>query len=188
LSVELWTDGSGTTEGPIGWAYVLRHVDSAGKISDLLNGGKAPVGTNNVAELMAVLEGLRALKRPGVALTVVTDSEYVMKGFTEGRVAKWKRNGWRTSAGKQVANQEIWLELEAEVIKHRVSWRHVRGHAGHELNELVDQVAGIMRRQAIAEAPAVTDPLFNESGPPSDELDGPELQTILAGSTAGGER
>jgi hypothetical protein len=84
------------------------------------------------------------------------------------------RNGWRTSAGKPVANQELWLELEAEVIKHRVSWRHVRGHAGHELNELVDQVAGMMRREAIAEAPAVTDPLFNESDPPSDELDGPE--------------
>lgn len=188
MSVELWTDGSGTTEGPIGWAYLLRHVDRDGKVFDLLNGGKALTGTNNVAELTAVLEGLRALKRPGVALTVVTDSEYVMKGFTDDRVAKWKRNGWRTSAGKPVANQELWLELEAEVARHRVSWRHVRGHAGLELNELVDQVAGMMRREAIAEAPAVTDPLFNESGPPSAELDGPEHPTILAGSTAGGER
>lgn len=158
--IELWTDGSGTTEGPIGWAYVIRHVGADGKISDLLNGGKALTGTNNVAELTAVLEGLRALKR-SCTLTVVTDSEYVMKGFTEGRVAKWRRNGWRTSAGKPVANRELWLELESEVAKHRVSWCHVRGHQGHELNELCDMVAGMMRREAIAAAPAVTDPLFD---------------------------
>jgi ribonuclease HI len=116
--IELWTDGSGSTgDAPAGWAFVLRHVDAGGKISDLLNGGRLERGTNNVAELTAVIEGLRALKR-SCSLTIVTDSEYVMKGFTEDRVADWRKRGWKTAAGKPVANQDLWEALAAEVVQH----------------------------------------------------------------------
>lgn len=173
--IELWTDGSGTSEGPGDWAYLLRHVDRNGKVFDLLNGGQLAEATNNRAELIAAIEGLRALKR-SCALTVVTDSEYVMKPFTAGWLAKWRRNGWRTSAGKVVANQDLFLELETEVARHRVSWRHVRGHSGVEENELVDQVAGIMRRWAITAADAAAPQLAlleNENGPPTGNPDGP---------------
>ena len=174
-AIELWTDGSGTTGAPGGWAFMLRHRDADGKIFDLLNGGRLPETTNNRAELTAAIEGLRALKR-SCALTVVTDSEYVMKGFTEDRVSKWRDRGWRTGQGKPVANQDLWELLEAEVLRHDVSWRHVRGHAGIEENELVDCVAGMMRREAIE--------ALNESAPPSSTLDGAEAPQ----ATRGGER
>jgi ribonuclease HI len=162
--IELWTDGSGSTgDAPAGWAFVLRHVDAGGKISDLLNGGRLERGTNNVAELTAVIEGLRALKR-SCSLTIVTDSEYVMKGFTEDRVADWRNRGWKTAAGKPVANQDLWEALAAEVVQHDITWRHVRGHVGHELNELADQVAGMMRRWEIEAQ--------NENDPPAGTLGG----------------
>jgi ribonuclease HI len=185
VTVELWTDGSGTSEGPGGWAFLLRHRDRDGKIFDLLNGGQLQEATNNRAELTAAIEGLRALKRR-CAVTIVTDSEYVMKPFTEGWLAKWRAKGWRTSRGDVVANQDLLLELEAEVSKHQVSWRHVRGHAGVEENELVDQVAGMMRRWAIAAADAAAPQLAllqNENDPPATNHDGP-LDALTRGAAA----
>jgi ribonuclease HI len=98
MSVEvfLWTDGSGTTSGPIGWAYVLRAVDpETGAVLKEREGmGAFPEGTSQRAELMAVIEGLLVLSRRA-RVTVVTDSKYVRMGATEW-VAGWEKHRWRT--------------------------------------------------------------------------------------------
>lgn len=154
--LEIWTDGSGTASGPCGWAAILRWVPDDGEVVEREHCGQIAEGTNNVAEMTAVLEGLRALTRP-CKVTVVTDSEYVMRAFTDAWLGRWRANGWKTSAKKPVANQELWLELEAEVAKHQVEWRHVRGHTGHKLNERCDELAGEQRRLAI-EAVSLFDP------------------------------
>lgn len=156
MNLEIWTDGSGTSKGPWGSAAVLVYVDRNGEVHerDVLTWGDE--GTNNVAELMAVIIGLETLTRP-CEVEVVTDSEYVMFGFAPcdgrdtGRVHRWKANGWMTTTKprREVKNRELWQRLEAQVHRHQVSWRHVNGHNGEELNERADELAGMARQHAM---------------------------------------
>jgi ribonuclease HI len=129
VRVELWTDGSGrATGGPGGWAYVLRAVDDHGEVAKQTEAsGPLTWCTNQVAELTAVISGLASLRRRA-SVTVVTDSEYVMHGFTKGWVERWMGNGWRNREGDPVANREQWEFLAHLVAQHDVSWRHVKGH------------------------------------------------------------
>jgi ribonuclease HI len=95
--------------------------------------------TNNRMELMAVIQGLKALKRPS-RVRITTDSQYVKQGITQW-IHNWKRNGWKTAARKPVKNADLWQALDAESVKHRVEWHWVKGHAGHVENELADRLA-----------------------------------------------
>lgn len=150
---ELWTDGSGTSSGPCGWAYVLRWIPTRGEVVEREGCGQLLEGTNNRAEMTAVLEGLRRLERRA-SVVIHTDSEYVMKAFTNGWIASWRSRDWRherkRNGSKDVPNRDLWELLEAEVAKHQVEWVHVRGHTGIELNERCDKLAGEQRRLAIA--------------------------------------
>jgi ribonuclease HI len=133
--VEAYTDGACLgNPGPGGWAALLRH----GAHERLLCGAEAGT-TNNRMELQAAIGALEALKRR-TEVQLWTDSQYVQRGITEW-VPRWKRNGWRTSAGKPVANQDLWERLDVLAASHRVDWRWVRGHAGHPENERVDRAA-----------------------------------------------
>ena len=73
-------------------------------------------------------------------MTLHVDSQYVMNGVTRW-VAGWKRNGWRTADKKPVKNQDLWEALDAEVARHQVTWRWVKGHAGDPGNERADALA-----------------------------------------------
>jgi len=95
--------------------------------------------TNNRMELMAVIEGLRALTRR-CTVTLHVDSQYVMKGMGSW-LAGWKRNGWRTADKKPVKNVDLWQAIDAEVARHTVSWVWVKGHAGDVGNEKADELA-----------------------------------------------
>jgi ribonuclease HI len=64
----------------------------------------------------------------------------VQRGVTEW-LPRWKRNGWRTSGGQPVANQDLWQRLDALTAGHSVAWEWVRGHSGHPENERVDRAA-----------------------------------------------
>jgi ribonuclease HI len=147
-TVELWTDGACLgNPGPGGWAALLMWSDQERELV-----GGEPLTTNNRMELRAVLEGLRALKRP-VEVHVHTDSAYVQRAFTEGWLERWQRNGWRTSAKKPVENQDLWESLLEAARPHTVRFTRVKGHAGVELNERVDVLAAAAAREAAA-APA----------------------------------
>lgn len=117
-----------------GWGALLRH----GTHEKELYGGE-PETTNNRMELMAVIQGLKALKRR-CYVVIHTDSQYVQKGMTEW-LSGWKLRGWRTASRKPVKNADLWQELDALVQKHEVSWRWVRGHAGDPGNERADALA-----------------------------------------------
>lgn len=133
--VVMHTDGACRgNPGPGGWGVVL---DARGQ-SRTLNGFE-PDTTNNRMELTAVIEGLRALNRP-CRVELVTDSTYVMHGVTQW-MDNWKRNGWKTAARKPVKNVDLWQMLDAEVQRHEIDWRWVRGHTGNAGNELADQLA-----------------------------------------------
>lgn len=133
--VEMWTDGACKgNPGLGGWGVLMR----AGTHEKTLHGGQAGT-TNNRMELLAVIEGLRALKRP-CRVRIHTDSQYVMKGMTEWLV-NWKRRGWLTADKKPVKNAELWQALDEQVARHQVQWRWVRGHAGDPGNERADALA-----------------------------------------------
>lgn len=145
MKVEAYTDGACKgNPGPGGWGVLLKY----GNIEKELFGGAAQT-TNNQMELIAVIEALKALKRP-CEVTVWVDSTYVLKGMTEWLPA-WKARGWRTVDKKPVKNVELWQALEKEVARHQVKWQWVRGHAGHSGNERADALAnrGATQREPI---------------------------------------
>ncbi|MDG4552068.1 MAG: ribonuclease HI [Candidatus Contendobacter sp.] len=133
--VALFADGACSgNPGPGGWGVLLRCRGREKELS-----GAEPATTNNRMELLAVISGLEALKRPA-RVRVCTDSQYVMKGVTEW-LASWKRRGWKTADRQPVKNVDLWLRLETALAPHHVEWQWVRGHAGHPENERVDRLA-----------------------------------------------
>ncbi|ALO39365.1 ribonuclease HI [Alcaligenes nematophilus] len=133
--VDIWTDGACKgNPGLGGWGALLRH----GGREKAICGGEANT-TNNRMELMAVIEALKALKRP-CQVRVHTDSQYVQKGMNEW-LPGWKARGWRTADKKPVKNADLWQELEQQAAKHELTWLWVRGHAGDPGNERADQLA-----------------------------------------------
>jgi ribonuclease HI len=129
--------------GPGGWAVVLVKGAHSREIS-----GGEPHTTNNRMELRAVIEGLRALRRP-CRVRVLCDSAYVVNAHRKGWLETWQRNGWRTASKKPVENQDLWQELLAAEAPHEITWELVKGHAGHELNERADALAVLAREQVV---------------------------------------
>ena len=135
MKVELFTDGACKgNPGPGGWGVLLRY----GEHEKSLYGGERDT-TNNRMELMAAIEGLKALTR-SCEVSLTTDSQYVKQGINQW-LAGWKRNGWKTAAKQPVKNKDLWQMLDVQVQKHQVEWHWVKGHAGHRENEIADQLA-----------------------------------------------
>ncbi len=147
-TVQLVSDGSCIgNPGPGGWACILRCGGSERELS-----GGAPRATNNRMELTAAINGLRAL-REQCEVELITDSQYVKQGITE-YLPRWKVNGWRTSGGKPVQNQDLWQELDELVQRHVIHWVWVAGHADHALQNRCDAMAlAAAREQATGAIP-----------------------------------
>jgi ribonuclease HI len=133
--VEIFTDGACKgNPGTGGWGALMV---AAGAEKELF-GGELNT-TNNRMELQAVIESLKALKRP-CEVVLHTDSQYVQKGISEW-IHGWKARGWRTSTKEPVKNADLWQALDVAQAVHRVDWRWVRGHNGHPGNERADMLA-----------------------------------------------
>lgn len=151
--IEIYTDGACRgNPGPGGWGAVLRYRGTEKQLY-----GGSPHTTNNRMELLAVIEALKALKRPGCQVALYSDSRYVLTGISEW-LPNWKRRGWKTSGKKPVLNQSLWQQLDELSQQHKIDWHWVKGHSGHPGNELADSLAnrGIdeMAHQVSAEAGA----------------------------------
>ena len=133
--VEIFTDGACSgNPGPGGWGTILRAKGTERELS-----GGEKMTTNNRMEMMAVIAGLEALKRP-CHVTITTDSQYVMKGMTEW-LKGWKAKNWKTAARQPVKNADLWQRMDAASQPHKLEWQWVRGHDGHPENERADQLA-----------------------------------------------
>jgi ribonuclease HI len=148
--IEIYTDGACSgNPGPGGWGAIL----ISGPHRKELNGGE-PETTNNRMELKAAIEALNALKKPS-RVELWTDSSYVKDGITKW-IFGWKRNGWKTAAKKPVKNAELWQQLDDAQNRHDITWRWLKGHAGHPENERADELARAaiteMRREASDDA------------------------------------
>jgi ribonuclease HI len=126
-------DGSALgNPGPAGWGW---YVDD-----DCWAVGGWVHGTNNKAELTAVLDLLQQTAHLDDELVVYCDSTYVINAVTKW-MAGWKRRGWRKGDGKPVLNVEIMQALDEAMAGRRVRFAWVKGHSGHELNEAADRLA-----------------------------------------------
>jgi ribonuclease HI len=133
--VEIYTDGACSgNPGPGGWGALLRYNGHEKELS-----GGIDDTTNNRMEMTAVIEALKALKKP-CNIDLYTDSTYVKDGV-EKWLEGWKKNNWRTSAKKPVKNQDLWESLDHEIQRHTIDWHWVKGHAGHPENERADTLA-----------------------------------------------
>jgi len=133
--VEIFTDGSCRgNPGPGGFGAILRYGEKIKEIS-----GCEKKTTNNRMELTAVIEALRALKRP-CHLRITTDSNYVLKGMTQW-LPGWIRRNWLNSQKKPVLNRDLWEELHKLAQVHTIDWIWIKGHSGHPLNERCDRLA-----------------------------------------------
>jgi ribonuclease HI len=139
FDVTIYADGACKgNPGPGGWGAVLAFEKNGGIVEKELCGGEM-LTTNNRMELLAVIHALKALKR-SCKVVVYTDSQYVQKGITEW-LRGWKARGWKTAAKEPVKNADLWRELDAVQAGHDITWRWVKGHAGHPGNERADALA-----------------------------------------------
>lgn len=145
--VIIFTDGSASNlDGSGGYAALL----IAGEREKIVS-GSAYNTTNQRMELMAVIQGLAALKRRRRwKVKVYSDSAYVVNGFRQEWVIKWRANGWYNYRNKPVANREMWETLESLVAIYDVEFIHIKGHAGNVMNERVDGLASQARRLGLA--------------------------------------
>ena len=133
--IEIYTDGSCLTNpGNGGWAAIINEGGKIKKIS-----GSEKNTTNNRMELLAPINALKEMSVSS-KITIYTDSQYVKLGITEW-INKWVINNWQTSKKEDVKNKDLWVELDKYVQMHNVKWSWVKGHSGHEQNEIADQLA-----------------------------------------------
>ncbi len=130
------TDGACSgNPGPGGYGTVMQF----GNRRTELSGGFRRT-TNNRMELLAVIVGFEALKLP-CAVTVYSDSKYVVDAVNKGWARRWRANGWRRNKREKAENPDLWARLLDLIETHSVVLRWVRGHAGDEGNERADALA-----------------------------------------------
>tara|TARA_B100001121_G_C18572558_1_gene565718 strand:+ start:384 stop:854 length:471 start_codon:yes stop_codon:yes gene_type:complete len=135
-----YTDGACSgNPGPGGWGVLLQAISDGKVVKERELSEGEELTTNNKMELMAAIAALEILERTS-AITIFTDSKYVMNGI-QTWLSSWKKNNWKTSSNKTVKNKELWKRLEALCQQHEVDWNWVKGHAGDIGNERVDELA-----------------------------------------------
>ncbi|MFA6561732.1 MAG: ribonuclease HI [Verrucomicrobiia bacterium] len=122
--------------GPGGWAAILRCDGQSREVA-----GGEPATTNNRMELQAAIAALNAVEEP-CEIEFFTDSEYLRKGVTQW-LRLWKARAWRTVSRQPVKNDDLWRQLDQLAAPHRITWKWLKGHAGHVENERCDELAGL---------------------------------------------
>ena len=96
--------------------------------------------TNNRMELLGVIVSLEALKSP-CNIVLTSDSKYVLDAITKKWIDGWQAKNWRNSSNKPVKNVDLWKRLIELMKPHNIEFVWVKGHNGHEFNEICDQLA-----------------------------------------------
>jgi ribonuclease HI len=148
--VKVFTDGGcDPNPGQAGSGVALYRN---GTLEELRYGRYNPHGTNNTAELGALLEGLRMAKAEvgaGHSAALFCDSKYSVQCivlWAEG----WEKKGWKRSGG-EIKNLELIQQIYAlyRSLEGKVPLLHVNGHVGVEGNELADRMSmlAVARRE-----------------------------------------
>ena len=135
--LEFYTDGAFSSKSQMGgWAAICLENDM---IIDERSGYE-PYSTNNRMELLAVIQGLEALKEP-CEVNLYSDSQYVINAINEKWLENWSNSGWRGSSKKGVKNVDLWQALIPLITMHKVNFIKVKGHSDNEYNNRCDKIA-----------------------------------------------
>ena len=142
MNVTIYTDGAarGNPEGPGGYGVILQYVDSRGVLHERELSAGYKKTTNNRMELMAAIVGLEALREPCRVL-LTSDSRYLVDAVEKHWLENWVKRGWKKADGKPALNIDLWKRLLVQLERHDVTFRWIRGHAGHPYNERCDKLA-----------------------------------------------
>ena len=136
MKFKIYTDGACSgNPGKGGWAAIILDSD----LNQSSISGSESNTTNNRMELLAAIMALNKIKKKS-DITIFTDSKYVKDGITNW-INKWKLNNWKSSNKKPVKNKDLWIKLDNVCLKHKVTWKWVKAHAGNKYNNLVDELA-----------------------------------------------
>ncbi|HEX6799792.1 MAG TPA: ribonuclease HI [Ktedonobacterales bacterium] len=135
--ITIYTDGACTgNPGPGGYGVILESGERQREIS-----AGYRLTTNNRMEILAVIAGLEALRKVPSAVTVFSDSQYVVNAMSKGWAERWRANGWKRADGQPALNADLWARLLDLCERHEVVFEWVRGHAGHPQNERCDRLS-----------------------------------------------
>jgi ribonuclease HI len=141
--VTIYTDGACTgNPGPGGYGTVLLYGEHRRELS-----GGYRLTTNNRMEMMAVIVGLQALKHK-CAVTVYSDSKYVVDAIMKGWAVRWRSKGWMRTKTEKAVNADLWQQLLRLCEQHQVEFRWVKGHSGNVENERCDRLAVAAAQQS----------------------------------------
>lgn len=130
--IRIYTDGAALgNPGPGGFGVILEYGSHRKELS---NGFR--LTTNNRMELLAVIEGLRAIKKEGVPITVYSDSKYVVESVEKGWLWTWERKNF-----KDKKNEDLWRIYIDLHHRFRPSFKWIKGHNDHPQNERCDELA-----------------------------------------------
>ena len=182
--IVVFTDGaSKRNPGPGGWGVVIVMPD--GRVTE--RGGGAVLTTNNKMELTGAIQALTRLQGTSGPVAVYTDSTYVIQGI-EQWVHNWRRRGWKTAAGGEVMNRDLWEALSSLTSAREpgsIAWHYVRGHTGIPGNERVDEIADAFAAQGRV---ALYDGPLAGYGIPILDLPGDTRVPARRASASGGSR
>ena len=135
-NVEIYTDGACSgNPGPGGYGIVLLYGSSRKELSKGFE-----LTTNNRMEMLAAIEGLKALKEP-CAVKLYSDSKYLVDAINKGWVTKWQSNNWMRNKKDPALNVDLWKELLELLQIHEVEFIWVKGHAENAENNRCDELA-----------------------------------------------
>ena len=135
-AVSVYTDGACSgNPGKGGWGVILIYGNNEKELS-----GGEEMTTNNRMEVYAAIAGLSALKER-CDVTLYSDSAYLVNAVREGWLNAWKKNGYVNAANKPVKNRDLWEKLDELLLRHRVEFVKVKGHADNEYNNRCDALA-----------------------------------------------
>jgi ribonuclease HI len=130
--ITIYTDGAAKgNPGPGGYGVVLKHQKYRKELSQGYR-----LTTNNRMELLAVIVGLEAIKKPGWEVLIYSDSKYVVDAVEKGWVWQWEKKGF-----KKKKNVDLWKRFIPLYSKHNIQFKWVKGHAGDPENERCDYLA-----------------------------------------------
>ena len=142
--IRIFTDGSCLSNpgGPGGFGSMILLPDG----TEVQISGREVRTTNNRMELMAALSALDYIEQIEISdivtdIAVITDSRYLQNIFDKKWIKRWKSNGWVTSTGSSVQNQDLLELLDWLVEKVNVRFIWIKSHNGNKLNEAVDRLA-----------------------------------------------
>ncbi len=130
--IRIYTDGAAQgNPGPGGFGVILKFNHHEKELSDGFR-----LTTNNRMELLAVITGLEAIKKSGIAVTIYSDSKYVVDSVEKGWI--W---GWEKKNFAKKANADLWQRYIPLHQKYKPKFVWIKGHAGHLENERCDELA-----------------------------------------------